>query len=85
MIPYTVPQLELSAILGFLRAFSSTGWSYGTEIHELEKEYSRFEELNPLRFVTSVDQLSGLILGEEVKAKKIENCYLLYKKKPLLN
>jgi hypothetical protein len=37
----------------------------------VEKEYSRFEELNPLRFVTSVDQLSGLILGEEVKAKKI--------------
>ena len=36
-----------------------------------DKEYSRFEELNPLRFVTSVDQLSGLILGEEVKAKKI--------------
>ena len=36
-----------------------------------EKEYSRTEELNPLRFVTSVDQLSGLILGEEVKPKKI--------------
>ena len=36
-----------------------------------DKEYSRLEELNPLRFVTSVDQLSGLILGEEVKPKVI--------------
>jgi len=36
-----------------------------------EKEYSRLEELNPLRIVSSIDQLSSLMFGEKVKAKKI--------------
>jgi len=36
-----------------------------------EKEYSRLKELNPLRVVSSIDQLSSLIFGENVEAKKI--------------